>query len=444
MFKEPIKQPHEIVDEGILTGASRLTSEKVRRVVNEVIKNETGARLKTYVDTCIHCGLCSEGCHYYMSHDKDPIYSPAGKVKQTLWKMLHKKGDVGVEEIKRMAEIAATECNLCRRCAMYCPFGIDVAYLMLVVRRITHKLGLTPRYIQDTAHSHAATMNQMWVKEDEWIDTLQWQEEEARDEVPNIRIPLEKEGAEIMYSVIGPEPKYRAQLIYQAAVIMHAAGMDWTMPATPGWDNSDMAMYTGDNEIMGRVKKAHFETAIRLRAKRIVMGECGHAFRSVYDVGNRWLGWKMPPIPMVHAIEFYAELLEEKKLRIPEKFKTPVTLHDPCNVIRGRGLHEKARYVVDQTCETFIEMTPNREHNYCCCAGGGVINCGPPYKKTRVEGNRVKAEQLFAAKARGAKTIVAPCHNCHGGLEDIVEHYGLGMDIKFLADIIYEIMEKPA
>ncbi len=444
MYKEPIKQPHEIIDEGILTGASRLTAEKVRRVINEVIKSETGARLKTYVDTCIHCGLCSEGCHYYLSHDKDPIYSPAGKVKQTLWKMLRKKGDVGVEEIKRMAEIAATECNLCRRCAMYCPFGIDVAYLMLVVRRITHKLGLTPRYIQDTAHSHAATMNQMWVKEDEWIDTLQWQEEEARDEVPNIRIPLDKEGAEIMYSVIGPEPKYRAQLIYQAAVIMHAAGMDWTMPATPGWDNSDMAMYTGDNEIMGRVKKAHFETAIRLRAKRIVMGECGHAFRSVYDVGNRWLGWKMPPIPIVHAIEFYAELLEGKKLRIPEKFQTPVTLHDPCNVIRGRGLHEKARYVVNQICDTFIEMTPNREHNYCCCAGGGVINCGPPYKNTRVDGNRVKAEQLFAAKARGAKTIIAPCHNCHGGLEDIVEHYGLGMDIKFLADIIYEIMEKPA
>ena len=123
-----------------------------------------------------------------------------------------------------------------------------------------------------------------------------------------------------MYSVIGPEPKFQAQLIYQAAVIMNVAGLDWTMPATPGWDNSDMAMFTGDNEIMGRIKRVHFETAMRLKVKKIVMGECGHAFRSVYDVGNRWLGWRMPPIPIVHAIDFYYDLLKTGRLKVAKKF----------------------------------------------------------------------------------------------------------------------------
>jgi Fe-S oxidoreductase len=287
-------------------------------------------------------------------------------------------------------------------------------------------------------------MNQMWVKEDEWIDTLQWQEDEARGEIPRLRIPLEKEGAEIMYSVIGPEPKFQAQLIYQAAVFMTLAGLNWTMPATPGWDNSDMAMYTGDNEIMGRLKRAHFETAMRLKVKKIVMGECGHAFRSVYDVGNRWLGWRMPPIPIVHAIDFYHDLLTQGRLKVAKKFEEPVTLHDPCNVVRGGGLAEKAREVVKAMCATFIEMTPNREHNYCCCAGGGVINAGPPYKLDRVTGNRVKAEQLFAVKAKGAKVLITPCHNCHSGLEDINHHYHIGFEIKFLGDILYEVIEKPA
>jgi Fe-S oxidoreductase len=312
-----------------------------------------------------------------------------------------------------------------------------------VVRRICHLLGVTPLYIQDTAHSHSATMNQMWVKEDEWIDTLQWQEEEAQSEIPTLRIPLEKEGADIMYSVIGPEPKFQAQLIYQAAVIMDVAGVNWTMPATPGWDNSDMAMFTGDNEIMGRVKRAHFETAARLKVKRIVMGECGHAFRSVYDVGNRWLGWRMPPIPIVHAIEFYHEIIKDGRVKIAKKFQEPVTLHDPCNVIRGGGLADKARDVVNWLCDTFIEMEPNREHNYCCCAGGGVINCGPPYKGKRVASNRVKAEQLFTAKSRGAQIVITPCHNCHSGLEDIIHHYEVGLETKFISDILYEVMEKP-
>jgi len=443
MAEPAVNAEEKIVDAGLDKGVARLTEERIEKVINRVITSETGARLKIYVDTCIHCGLCSDACHYYLSHDKDPLFSPVGKVKQTMWEMLKKKGKVSPEFIKRASEIASTECNVCKRCSMYCPFGIDIGYIMLTVRRICHLLGVTPLYIQDTAHSHAVTMNQMWVKGDEWPDTLQWQEEEAREEIPTLRIPLEKEGADIMYSVIGPEPKFQAGLIYQAAVIMNVAGMNWTMPATPGWDNSDMAMYTGDNEIMGRIKRVHFETAARLKVKRIVMGECGHAFRSVYDVGNRWLGWQMPPIPVIHAIEFYHELLKEGKIKIPNKFQEGVTLHDPCNVIRGRGLHEKARYVVNALCDNFIEMQPNREHNYCCCAGGGVINCGPPFKMTRMNGNRIKAEQLFAAKARGAKVLITPCHNCHSGLEDIVHHYNLNMDIKFLSDILYEIMEKP-
>ncbi len=444
MAEEATQKKTENLDEGIEKGLARLTTDRIETVVNRVINNETGARLKAYVETCIHCGLCSEACHYYLSHDKDPFYSPVGKVKTTLWKMLNQKGRIDPESMRKIALTAYTECNLCKRCAMYCPFGIDIAYLMLVVRRICHMLGITPQYLQDTAHSHSATMNQMWVKDDEWIDTLQWQEEEAQAEIPTLRIPLEKEGADIMYSVIGPEPKFQAQLIYQAAVIMNVAGLNWTMPATPGWDNSDMAMYSGDNEIMGRVKRAHFETAARLRVKKIVMGECGHAFRSVYDMGNRWLGWKMPPIPVVHAIQFYYDLLKDKKIRVADKYEEGVTLHDPCNVVRGGGLHEKSRYVTKAICANFIEMHPNREHNFCCGAGGGVINCGPPYKNVRMDGNKVKAEQLAAAKAKGATTLLAPCHNCHSGLEDINQHYDLGLKIKFIGDILYEVMEKPA
>lgn len=444
MAAESVKPKDKMLDEGLERGLANLTEEKIEKTIQRVINNETGARLKAYVDTCVHCGLCSDACHYFLSHDRDPRYSPVGKVKQTLWEMLKQRGKVSPEFIKQARLVASTECNLCKRCAMYCPFGIDIAYLMLVVRRICHLLGVTPLYIQETAHSHAATLNQMWVKEDEWIDTLQWQEEEAQAEIPTLRIPLEKEGADIMYSVIGPEPKFQAQLIYQAAVLMHVAGVNWTLPATPGWDNSDMAMFTGDNEIMGRLKRAHFETAARLRVKRIVMGECGHAFRSVYDVGNRWLGWRMPPIPIVHAVDFYHELLTQGRIRIARKFPQTVTIQDPCNVVRGGGLHEKARDLIHRLCEGFVEMVPNREHNYCCCAGGGVINCGPPYKAQRIASNRIKAEQLFAAKARGATVVITPCHNCHHGIEDINHHYELGLEVKFLGDILYDVMEKPS
>ncbi|WP_300674029.1 electron transfer complex ferredoxin TmcB [Desulfoluna sp.] len=429
-----------IHDEGLESGLAQFDEDRVKKIIKKVIEEEASPRLDAYLSSCVHCGLCSDSCHYYLSRDKDPAYSPAGKVKESLLPLLRGK-KITPETLKKAAIISYTHCNLCRRCTMYCPLGVDIAYLISLVRRICYLCGVVPLYIQDTANSHSATFNQMWIKNDEWLDCLYWQEEEAREELPELTIPIEREGADVMYSVIGPEPKFRAQLIYQAAVIMEKAGINWTFPGTRGWDNSDMCMYTGDYEMMGRLKKAHFETAMRLKVDRIVMGECGHAFRSVFDTGNRYLGWKTPPIPVVHAVEFYHEILTQERITIKKKLATPVTFHDPCNIVRGRGLHEMAREVVGICCDTFIEMEPNREHNYCCGAGGGVINCGPPFKNERVLGNRVKAEQLLAAKAKGAEIVVTPCHNCHGGLEDIIHHYGIDMEIKFLSDIIYETME---
>jgi len=429
-----------VVDPGLDETIKKLTPEKIQRVVKHVFDKECAARLDTYVNTCVHCGLCAEACHTYLSRDKDPWFAPVSKVKNTIWELIKKKGKVSPEFIREMAIIAFTECGACRRCSMYCPFGIDISYLILVARRICSLLGVVPQYLQDTTNSHAATLNQMWVQQDEWIDTLQWQEEEAQFEIPSVRIPLEKEGAEVMYSVIAPEPKILAQLIGNMGQIMTVAGIDWTMPATDGWDNSNMAMYSGDFEVMGRVERLHWETAARLKVKKIVMGECGHAFRgAVYD-GPRWLGWQFPPIQMVHAIEFYYDLLKSGRIKVREKYKEHVTVQDPCNTVRGRGLGEKLRYVINELCENFTDVTPRFEHNYCCAAGGGVINCGPPWKKSRMVSNRVKAEQLGAT---GADIVITPCHNCHSGIEDIIGYYKLGMHVKFINEIMVEVMEIP-
>ncbi|HQB46891.1 MAG TPA: (Fe-S)-binding protein, partial [Polyangiaceae bacterium] len=260
-----------IADAGIDEGIKKLTPERIEQTIRHVLDNESAARMKVYLETCVHCGLCAEACHTYNSRDRDPDYAPVAKVKNTLWEMVKRKGKVDGPFLKNAARIAFTECGACRRCSMYCPFGIDIAYQIMTVRRICSLLGLVPQYLQDTTNSHAVTSNQMWVQPDDWIDTLMWQEEEAMSELSGARIPLDKEGADVFYSVIAPEPKILAQLIGNMAVIMKAANIDWTMPSADGWDNSNMAMYSGDFEVMGRVERAHWERAAQLRVKRIVM-----------------------------------------------------------------------------------------------------------------------------------------------------------------------------
>ena len=433
-------QDREVVDPGIDDVLEKLSLEQIESVIKKVLIEPGGTRLKTYVETCVRCGLCSEGCHTYLSRDKDPDYAPVAKVRDTVWVMLKRKGKVDKAFMKNAARIAFTECGTCRRCAMYCPFGIDIAFLIMQVRRICHLLGTVPQFMQDTVNSHAVTSNQMWVQPDDWIDAIMWQEEDAASEFEGARIPIDKEGAEIMYSVIGPEPKILAQLIGNMAVLMNAAGMDWTMPSADGWDNSNMAMYSGDFEVMGRIERLHWDKALELKVKRVVMGECGHAYRgAVYD-GARSLGWAKPPLPMTHAVAFYYELLSSGRLKVKEKIKEPVTVQDPCNIVRGSGLHEKLRYVVNALCEDFREMEPRFEHNYCCAAGGGIINCGPPWKLTRMKSIKVKAEQM---KATGAHLCITPCHNCHSGIEDIIKHYGLDMHVSFIIELMMKTLDLP-
>ena len=439
MSKYPVNQP--VTDAGLEAALAALTPERLTAALDQVFDREASQRLRLYEQTCVRCGLCAGACHSYVSRNNDPRYAPVAKVKDTLWRLLRERDRVTNDDLRRMAEIAYLECGVCRRCSQACPFGIDIAHLMLTVRRFCHRLGLVPRFLQDTADSHAATGNQMWIHQDEWIDTALWQEEDACDELAGARVPLEKHGADVMYSVIAPEPKILAQLMGNMAVVMKAAGIDWTYPDTDGWDNSNMAMYSGDFEVMGRVARKHWDTAMRLGVNRVVMGECGHAFRGAMYDGPRWLGFKQPPVPLVHAIEFYWDLLESGKITIARKFDTPVTVQDPCNTVRGHGLGGKLREVMRAVCSDFRDMNPNQEQNYCCNAGGGLINCGPPWKATRMTSARVKADQL---RDTGAQVCVTPCHNCHSGIEDVVGHYELPMKVKFLIEILAECIELPA
>ncbi len=436
-----IKVERKIVsDPGLDETLKNLNPEKIEKTINGLLEKESAARLKIYLQTCVHCGLCSEACHYYLSYDRDPTYTPVSKVKQTLWEMIKKKGKVGKESVRRYAQVAYGECNLCRRCSMYCPFGIDIAYIMALVRRLCNLLKVVPQYLQDQVNSHISTISQSWVMQDDWIDTVQWQEEEVRMEIKNARIPLDKEGAEVMYTPHSLEAKFKTYLLANVAKIMNVAGVNWTMPSADGWDSTNQAMHSGDFETMGMLERKQFEAALRLKVKKIVPSECGHAFKAAAYDGTRWLGWKEPPIEYVHPVQFYYELIRDGKIKIAKKIQEPVTIQEPCNIVRGRGLGDMLRYLVNATCNDFRDVSPRYEHNYCCCAGGGSINFGPPWKFSRMEGGRVKIDQL---NETGAKLVIAPCHSCHKTIEELIDYYKIGMHAKFFSEVIVETMEVP-
>jgi Fe-S oxidoreductase len=107
-----------------------------------------------------------------------------------------------------------------------------------------------------------------------------------------------------------------------------------------------------------------------------------------------------------------------------------VTYHDSCNLTRNGGLLEEPRIVLRAVTEDFREMYPNREENYCCGGGGGMVAVAE-WENRRLEAGQPKVNQI---KATGAKIVVAACDNCRIQLSELSEHYGLGVTVKGLAE----------
>lgn len=254
----------KVEDPGLDEKIKQLTPEKIEKTINAVL-GKLSARVKAAIETCMHCGLCADACAYYLSMDKDPTYAPVSKIKMTLWEMIKRKGKVEPEFIKDCARIVFTECNMCHRCSMYCPFGIDIPFLIGQVRRICFLLGVVPYILMDYAYSLMTTLTQLWISEAEWIDTAQWMEEETALEMEKIYIPISKEGAEVLYVPLGTEPKLVPQYIAVVAKIINHAGVNWSYSLH---DYAQASMFVQDQFTMQRIAKAIFDEAIKLRVKK--------------------------------------------------------------------------------------------------------------------------------------------------------------------------------
>lgn len=48
-----------------------MTAEQKRQKALEVISRKDNGRLLTYLNSCVHCGLCAESCIFYLT-TRDP------------------------------------------------------------------------------------------------------------------------------------------------------------------------------------------------------------------------------------------------------------------------------------------------------------------------------------------------------------------------------------
>lgn len=370
---------------------------------------------------CLTCGMCSAGCPFNGVHDNADPRKFIRKV------MLGMK-----EEVLNDTFIWA--CNQCARCTMDCPMNVDIAGM---VRTIRGNFGLkSPGFLQEVVDAQVKTGNQMEVTKEEYLDTLEWMEEEAQAEIddPTLKIPVDQEGADYMFLWDPREIKFYPMDIQSIAKIMHAAGISWTSPSN-WWDATHYGLFNGDDKDSALMLKRIAEEVKRLKPKKgVLVTECGHAMRAQSWGRKVWLTPEEGNYDVTWFPQLEAEILRKGAIKVDKTKNTiPVTLHDPCNAVRKEGIIEDQRYVLNQVCTDFREMWPNRRQNYCCGGGGGLLAMGKDIYPYRMAKGKLKAEQI---KRTGAKIVASPCHNCFDQLTDIIKYYKLDAEVKHIHHLV--------
>jgi Fe-S oxidoreductase len=396
---------------------------------------------------CVHCGLCADSCHYFLARPDDPTMTPvwkADQIRKIFKRHLDWTGRVapwwvkaetlhGDEDLNRLKDIVFGTCSACRRCTYNCPMGVDTALLVRFTRGLLTELGVVPEGVFNVSRDQWETGNQMAVTEQDYLETLEWMRDEVRADLGTdaVDIPVERPGRDILYTINPREIKFDPRSIAHAARIFHAAGESWTLPKW-GWDQTNFGLFSGDDRLGAYVARNVYEAAERLGAKRIVISECGHGYRSTRWEGYNWAEYdqKIATESVVVTIKRY---LEAGRIAVdPARNPDGVTFHDSCNIARSGDLVEEPRQVLRRVCADFREMSPNRRENYCCTGGGGLLSMAE-YRPLRLEVARIKADQLMAT---GAKLVCTMCHNCVDGLTDVIKHYKLPMRVVQVLELV--------
>ncbi len=411
----------------------------------QLLDRKTVANLQS----CVNCGLCAETCHYYQATGELEAI-PAYKLRlvKSLFKKLStmlgglkEKPDVtGILDsqiIERWVDSLYGRCTLCGRCALNCTMGINITRLIRMARTTLASIDLVPPELQSTVTTAVEKGNNMGIPREEWIDTLQWLSEELQMEVGDQKalLPVDKPGAKLLYTVNPREPKFFPLSLLATAKIFYAAKERWTV-ASDYYDVTNYGLYSGNDDEAGLLSSRLRESMVKLGAKALVLGECGHGYNSNRWEAPEWLAAE-DRFEVKSIIQIIADYIRQGRIKLDRsRNQKLVTLHDPCNLVRLGGIIEEQRFILNNAVTNFVEMHPNREKNYCCCGGGGQLAM-TRYAKRRLEAGKIKADQI---RKTGAQVVVAPCHNCIDQLSELNREYDLKVEIKTVSEVVADAL----
>ncbi len=427
---------------------------------------------KLFMDICVRCGACADKCHFFIGGG-DPKNMPVLRAEllrsiyrkefTTMGKVLGKLagGRELTEDVIKEWFYYFFQCTECRRCAVFCPYGIDTAEITMMARELLGLLGIYINWVIEPVANCFRFGNHLAIQPHGMMDTLEFMVDDI-EEATGVRVdlPVNKKGAEILF--ITPSGDFvAAPGIYtcMAQMLMfHELGIDYTF-STYASDGGNFGLFTS-HEMIKRLNAKIYTEAKRLGVKWILGGECGHMWRVMHQYMDTMNGpadfMEVPKSPitgtvfkhakstkMIHIMEFLADLIRHNKLKLDPSRNDHirVTFHDSCNPARAMGILEEPRYVINNVCNNFFEMPENtiREQTFCCGGGAGLgtdENMEMRLRGGMPRGNAVK----YVRDKHGVNQLAAMCAIDRATLITVCDYWAPGVEVTGICELVANAM----
>ncbi|KAF0118649.1 MAG: Fe-S oxidoreductase [Rhodospirillaceae bacterium] len=411
--------------------------------------------LRVFLDSCVKCGSCADKCHYFLGTG-DPKNMPVAR--QDLLRSVYRRyftlpgkmfgSLVGARDLTQdVLEEWYTyfhQCSQCRRCSVFCPYGIDTAEISMAARDIMDHIGYGQKYCNEIIAKVHKIGNNLGLPGPALSNTLSGLEEDVLDQTGHdVKFPLDVEGADIL--LVTPSADFFAEPhvdgLIGYAKVFHQAGVSWTVSSYAS-EAANFGMFIGSYEQMHKVSNRIRKAAQDLKVKRIVFGECGHAWRVAYSFLNTLAGpWDFLdpnyPVPQ-HIIEFTTDLIRRGGVTLDKSANAGMvlTLHDSCNVARGARMGDQPggqfvlpRELIKACVPKYVDMHPETTHDktFCCGGGGGLLT--DDLMELRVKGAKPRVEALKQVMRNDGVTHMASlCAICKSQFTKVLPYYDIDME----------------
>jgi len=418
--------------------------------------------VQVFLDVCVKCGACTDKCHYFLG-SSDPKNMPVAR--QDLFRSVYRRHFtfagkyfpklVGAKDLdESMLDDWYNyfhQCSQCRRCSVFCPYGIDTAEISMAAREVLDAVGVGQKYCNQILGKAVTVGNNLGLPEPALRDTLIDLEEEIEEETGvAVKYPLDVKGSEIL--LITPSADFFAEPHIDGLIgygkVFHQDGVSWTLSSYAS-EGANFGMFIGSYDVMRKAALRIRKAALDLEVSRVIVGECGHAWRVAYSFWNTLSGvgaggsdeysLKLQnqldsryPQPQ-HIIEYTYDLIKRDKLKFDksENDDRTVTFHDSCNVARAtnmggipNGQFILPREVIRAVCNNYIDMEREtiKESTFCCGGGGGLLT--DDLMEIRIKGAMPRMQALKEVeKTDGVDTLAAICAICKSQFSKVLPKF---------------------